>query len=41
MDYSNEKAPEPEIRKSLKEYTFTRILENDNICTPEGNNNKD
>ena len=41
MDYSNEKAPEPEIKKSLKEYTFTRILENDNIITPEGNNNKD
>ena len=40
MDYCNEKAPEPEIRKSLKEYTFNRTLNNDNN-TPEGNNNKD
>ena len=39
MEESNEKAPEPNIKKPLKEYSCTRMLTSGNI-TPEGNNNK-
>ena len=37
MDYNDEKAPEPEKRKPLKEFTFTRTLQNGNTSTPLGN----
>jgi hypothetical protein len=41
MDYNDEKAPEPEKRKPLKEFTFTRTLQNGNTSTPLGNINND
>ena len=41
MNYNDEKAPEPEKRKPLKEFTFTRTLQNGKTATPLGNINND